>query len=114
MHATIRPLAAALFLVSGVSAAAAQTPDATPDQRAAPRGEAPPKAPDAPLRRVPESGSTMAPGSLSRELNRSGGVLPPPPTGDEGVVSPPNQDSSRTPVIPPPGSPGGNQQIQPK
>ncbi len=108
MHATIRPLAAALLLISGVSAAA-QTPDATPDQRAAP-----PKAPDAPLRRVPESGSTMAPGSLSHELNRSGGVLPPPPTGDEGVVSPPNQDSSRTPVIPPPGSPGGNQQIQPK
>ena len=113
MHATIRPLAAALLLISGVSAAAAQTPDATPDQRRAAR-DAPPKAPGAPLRRVPESGSTMAPGSLSHELNRSGGVLPPPPTGDEGVVSPPNQDSSRTPVIPPPGSPGGNQQIQPK
>jgi hypothetical protein len=114
MYATIRPLAAALFLITGIAAAAAQTPDATPDQRSVPRGEVPPKPLGAPPRQVPESGSTTTPGSLSDELHRSGGVLQPPPTGDAGVVSPPNQDTARTPVIPPPGSPGGNPQVQPK
>ena len=62
----------------------------------------------------PQSGSSTAPGSLSHELSRSGGVIHPPPTGDGGVVAPPNQGTSRTPVIPPPGTPGGNPLVQPK
>jgi hypothetical protein len=65
------------------------------------------------------SGSTTMPdtgprGSLSDELNRSGGVIRPPPTGDKGAVPPPDVGEERMPVIPPPGSPGGNERVQPK
>ena len=59
---------------------------------------------------TPGSGS----GSLSNQLNRSSGVLQPPPTSDRGVVRPPSAGTQDMPVIPPPGSPGGNQQVQPK
>ena len=53
--------------------------------------------------------------NLSRELDRSNGVIRPPQQIDpEMQVTPPDPGSQRTPVIPPPGSPGGNQQIQPK
>ncbi len=102
----IRPLMAAMFLCAGIGIAAAQTQNgatgAAPDHGPAATGQ------------VPQSGSSPAPGSLSHELNRSGGIIRPPPTHDPGVVSPPNQGISRTPVIPPPGSPGGNPNVQPK
>jgi len=63
----------------------------------------------------PQQGTSAAPsGSLSDELSRSGGVVRPPATGDQGVVEPPKAGSQSTPVIPPPGTPGGNQEIQPK
>jgi hypothetical protein len=63
----------------------------------------------------PQQGTSTPPsGSLSNELNRSGGVLQPPPTGDQGVVAPPKAGPQSTPVIPPPGTPGGNQGVQPK
>ena len=44
----------------------------------------------------------------------NGKKLPPPQTGDQGVVSPPKAGPQSTPVIPPPGTPGGNQEVQPK
>jgi hypothetical protein len=60
-------------------------------------------------------GTSAAPsGSLSDELSRTGGVMQPPATGDQGVVAPPRAGSQSTPVIPPPGTPGGNQEVQPK
>jgi hypothetical protein len=64
----------------------------------------------------PNAGSDHGapPSTLSRELNRSSGVIHPPPTGDGSVVAPPNQGTSSMPVIPPPGSPGGNPRLQPK
>ena len=63
----------------------------------------------------PQQGTSSAPsGSLSSELSRSGGVVRPPSTGDQGVVAPPSAGAQSTPVIPPPGTPGGNQEIQPK
>ncbi|HJT09065.1 MAG TPA: hypothetical protein VJ747_19185 [Stellaceae bacterium] len=63
----------------------------------------------------PQQGSSTAPsGSLSDELSRSGGVVRPPSTGDQGVVAPPKAGPQSTPVIPPPGTPGGNQEVQPK
>jgi hypothetical protein len=106
VHATIRPLMAAIFLCAGVGMAAAQTQNgatgAAPDHGPAAEGQ------------VPQSGSSGAPGSLSHELNRSGGIIRPPAIHDPEVVSPPNQGVSRTPVIPPPGSPGGNPNVQPK
>lgn len=106
MQAIIRPLTAAMFLCAGIGIAAAQTQNgatgAAPDRGPAANGQ------------VPQSGSSTAPGSLSHELNRSGGIIRPPAIHDPGVVSPPNQGVSRTPVIPPPGSPGGNPNVQPK
>lgn len=43
------------------------------------------------------------------------GVVRPPVTGDKGVIVPPEASRSMPmPVIPPPGSPGGDQSVQPK
>ncbi len=106
MRAIIRPLMAAMLLCAGIGIAVAQTQNgatgAAPNQEPGANGQ------------VPQSDSSAAPGSLSHELNRSGGVIRPPAIHDPGVVSPPNQGVSRTPVIPPPGSPGGNPNVQPK
>jgi hypothetical protein len=53
--------------------------------------------------------------SLSNALERNKGVLKPPPTGDSAIeTTVPNPDPGTTVVIPPPGTPGGNQNIQPK
>lgn len=102
----IRPLIMALLLCAGTGVAAAQTPDGT-------GGTAPGQGPAANSQNSP-SVPGGAPGSLSKELNRSGGVIRPPATHDRGVVSPPNQGVSRTPIVPPPGTPGGNPNVQPK
>jgi hypothetical protein len=65
-----------------------------------------------------QSGQTpsVKPGeSLSNSLERNNGVLKPPPTGDSAIeTTVPNPDPGTTIVIPPPGTPGGNQNIQPK
>jgi hypothetical protein len=50
--------------------------------------------------------------TLSDTLSRSGGVITPPEVGDPNVKAPPSVGD--TPVIPPPGTPGGNQNVQPK
>jgi hypothetical protein len=53
--------------------------------------------------------------SLSERLDRSGGVIRPPQTIDPGIHAPaPEPNPGTTPVIPPPGTPGGDQGIQPK
>lgn len=52
--------------------------------------------------------------SLGNDLSHSRGVIRPPPTGDQAVVPPPPSSKQSTPVIPPPGTPGGNQNVQPK
>jgi hypothetical protein len=47
-------------------------------------------------------------GTLSEQLQRSGGVIQPPPARDPGMtIDPPNEGAAQTPVIPPPGTPGG-------
>jgi hypothetical protein len=52
---------------------------------------------------------------LSEKLDKSGGVLRPPAGIDPGIHAPaPEPDPRTTPVIPPPGTPGGDQNIQPK
>jgi hypothetical protein len=51
-------------------------------------------------------------GDLSNKLSQSGGVICPPDI-DQGMKAP-TPDTGKMPVIPPPGSPGGNQNIQPK
>ncbi len=122
MKAIVGPLIAAMVLGAGIGVAAAQSHDGTTTLAAGRyAAENVPAPPDTSggngvllPRQQPRSGSSAAPGSLSRELSRSGGVIHPPPTHDRSVVQPPNQGASRTPIIPPPGSPGGNPQVQPK
>src|SRR3954468_4132011 len=49
---------------------------------------------------------------LSDKLARTGGVLCPPNVGAD--IRAPSPGGGKTPVIPPPGSPGGDQSVQPK
>ncbi|MGO4525478.1 hypothetical protein AB4097_11515 [Microvirga sp. 2MCAF35] len=59
-----------------------------------------------------ETGSTN---TLSDKLERSDGVIRPPANiSPDNTVRPPVPNPGTMPVIPPPGSPGGNQQFQPK
>jgi hypothetical protein len=52
---------------------------------------------------------------LSDTLSRTQGVVTPPSGVDPGIHAPaPEPDPRTTPVIPPPGTPGGNQNVQPK
>jgi hypothetical protein len=70
----------------------------------------------------PESGqpSEPVPGidkneSLSEQLAEDKGVIKPPPTGDSEIhTTAPNPNPGTMPVIPPPGTPGGDQSVQPK
>jgi hypothetical protein len=104
--------ATSIMLLGGVLAlaagpAAAQNANPAPEQRAVP----------APDRAPPESsGSSTGPGngSAGEDLARSHGVITPPATGDQSVVPPPRAGGQSMPVIPPPGTPGGNQDVQPR
>jgi hypothetical protein len=111
-----------LLMMAAVTLGVAMT-ISPPAWSQAPRSQAPQPVPEerqSPSARPgdttgPQQGTSTAPsGSLSDELSRSGGVVQPPATGDQGVVPPPKAGHQSTPVIPPPGTPGGNQEIQPK
>ena len=54
-----------------------------------------------------------AQGNLSDKLARSGGVICPPKNVDREIRQP-TPPGGAMPVIPPPGTPGGDQSIQPK
>lgn len=84
--------AGAVALGAAALAAPAFAGSAKSDAKPAPRQSGPQLA-------MPETNGR----SLSRQLNRSGGVLHPPPLA-----------GSSMPVIPPPGTPGGNPKVQPK
>jgi hypothetical protein len=51
---------------------------------------------------------------LSERLARSGGVICPPEHIDPEIKQPTPPTGGAMPVIPPPGSPGGDQSVQPK
>jgi hypothetical protein len=55
-----------------------------------------------------------ASGTLSSDLNRSGGVITPPAGIDPEIKQTPPPSGARMPVIPPPGTPGGNPAVKPK
>jgi hypothetical protein len=100
--------AIALGIAAGTGSAFAQDQQTQPAPQRVPEQNQP--------TRPPGEGSTVpqSDGSLSHHLSRSQGVIRPPETGDQGVVPPPSEGSQSMPVIPPPGSPEGNQNIQPK
>jgi len=52
--------------------------------------------------------------NLSDKLAQSGGVLCPQNADPDPAIKAPTPNTHDKPVIPPPGSPGGNQNIQPK
>jgi hypothetical protein len=55
-----------------------------------------------------------ASGTLSSDLNRSGGVITPPAGIDPEIKQTPPPTGSTMPIIPPPGTPGGNPAVKPK
>jgi hypothetical protein len=90
-------------------AAAAQVPQQRAPNMPAPENTIPDKLqPSDP----PATGSTE---SLSEKLQKSDGVIAPrTDTTPDMRVPAPVPNPGTTPVIPPPGSPGGNQSVNPK
>ena len=102
---TIIPVASAALLFCTVMAASAQkSPSAVDPKGCAPseRLQTDGKAPDG------KAGDT-----LSDKLARSDGVIC-PPNVDPEIKAPTPDSGNKMPVIPPPGSPGGDQSVQPK
>ncbi len=61
------------------------------------------------------TGSTGSGGTLSDKLERTDGVIRPPSGIDPEITTrAPAPNPGTTPVIPPPGSPGGDQSVNPK
>jgi hypothetical protein len=101
---TIIPVASAALLFCAVIVASAQDrPSAVDPKGCAPseRLQTDGKAPDG------KAGDT-----LSDKLARTDGVICPPNVDPE--IRAPTPQGGKMPVIPPPGSPGGDQSIQPK
>jgi hypothetical protein len=111
-----RILVLSLAMAGSVTIAMAQNPEVLnqqapnmpplqqmPPEKVEPNGIQPQEVPSA-------TGST-----LSDKLEKSEGVIRPPETGAPDITVPaPVPNPGTTPVIPPPGSPGGNQQVEPK
>ncbi|WP_134496233.1 hypothetical protein [Microvirga pakistanensis] len=112
-----RILVLSLALAGGVTAAMAQNPNVLNQQ--APNM---PPLQQMPAEKVDPNGLQSAPrdpsstgSTLSDKLEQSDGVIRPPQTGAPDITVPaPVPEPGTTPVIPPPGSPGGNQQVDPK
>jgi hypothetical protein len=94
-------------VVAGAMPASAQTdPKCAQGPQLAPRAES-----DAKQRDPQMTGQGGQ--NLSEQLARSGSVICPPASVDPEMKVP-TPETGRTPVIPPPGSPGGDQSVQPK
>ena len=105
------PLAIAMFAVLAGAAwprsATAQPVPADPPAQAQPDPACPPE-----TRNSPTTGSANAP-DLSDKLASSKGVICPPGGVDPEMHVPPPAGGDIK-VVPPPGSPGGDQSVQPK
>ena len=105
-------LCCALCLAATAAIAQAPPAPATPPQQTAP----PPSPNTADCAPGSGSGATVGQSSeaLGDKLAKSNGVLCPPTGVDPQMRAPTPDNGAKTPVIPPPGSPGGNQDVQPK
>lgn len=102
----IRTIAAAVTALALSSAAFAQSPQSDP--KACNPGER--------LQQTdqgPKAPATTTGENLSDKLARTDGVICPPPNAGRDMKVP-APETGKTPVIPPPGSPGGDQSVQPK
>jgi hypothetical protein len=110
---------AALALPTGSLAQAPAKPPANDTQPSEPKGK--PTTSDACAQGHASVGSgneVIAPNAkkdqtLSDHLAQSGGVICPPPAVDPAIKAP-TPETGNMPVIKPPGSPGGDQSVQPK
>jgi hypothetical protein len=106
-------------LASPAFAQAPAKPPASDTEAQAPKGKPTPADPCAHGHASVGSGNeVVAPNAkkdenLSDHLASSGGVICPPPAVDPAIKAP-TPDTGRMPVIKPPGSPGGDQSVQPK
>ena len=110
---------AALALPTASSAQAPAKPPANDTESSAPKGKPTPNDPCAQGQASVGSGNeVVAPNAkkdqtLSDHLAQSGGVICPPPAVDPAIKAP-TPETGNMPVIKPPGSPGGDQSVQPK
>ena len=94
---------------TALAGARSKSPDAV--EKGAAQGQDPPGA-DEQDQAPPSSGEDQ---NLSEQLDRNKGVITPPATGDTEIYTEaPNPNPGTTPVIPPPGTPGGDQSVEPK
>jgi len=97
-----RPLIIAFALLGAVTAASAQT-----------SAQAPKDCPPGSGANAPGINSNDPKGSLSDKLASSKGVICPPAGVDREMQQKPPEGGAMK-VLPPPGSPGGDQSVQPK
>ena len=93
----------AVFLIGAVTSAIAQI---------TPPAEVPKDCPPGAGANAPSIGGDQK-GSLSDKLASSKGIICPPAGIDPGMQQKPQEGGSIR-VVPPPGSPGGDQRVQPK
>jgi hypothetical protein len=101
------PIVFACLLATVVAAAAQEHPPAAVDPKACAPGERALQG-SPPLRGTPSTTGE----NLSDKLARTDGVICPPSVDPE--IKAPTPDAGKMPVLPPPGSPGGDQSVQPK
>jgi hypothetical protein len=109
-----RMLIVSLVAAGGFTSAWAQNPNNMLQQ--APNMPAPQQMPAEKVEPRSNAGDPSSTGStLSERLEKSDGVIRPPVTATPDITVPaPVPNPGTTPVIPPPGSPGGNQLVDPK
>ena len=107
----------AVFVVAPAFAQAPVKPPPTNTEKSAGAGRSDPCAPGSAT--VGAGNQIVAPNArksdetLSDHLAKSGGVICPPP-GVDPEIRLRTPEGGVTPVIPPPGTPGGDQSVQPK
>jgi hypothetical protein len=112
-----RVLILSIVLAGGATAAWSQSPNALQQQapNMPPMSQMPAEKVEPGGPSSSEPSGTGSTGTLSDRLQASDGVIRPPETGAADMrVAPPVPDPGTTPVIRPPGSPGGNQALDPK
>ena len=104
IQATIGRAALTTAVVVAIAIASTTASNAAPQGKDLPGSE----------NQTEQGGQTNSGGNLSEQLDRSKGVIHPPPTGDTGIATTvPNPDGTLK-VIPPPGTPGGDESVEPK